>query len=383
MVTTAVSTHTDQHGARNRLPLIALLTANAISGIGNNLTFLAIPWFVLVTTGSASKTGLTAFAGAVPLVIAGFFGGVIVDRVGHKRVSIVSDIFSGVTVAAIPLLHHTTGLAFWQLLTLVFLGAILDMPGHTARQSLYPDLVALSGVRLERANALASSVNRATQVLGPPLAGGLIAVVGTSNVLWIDALTFAVSASVVALGVPARFATASAARTQHGEPATPGNARRELLEGLRFIRQDRLILALMVTFACGAALAEPLYSVVMPVYAREVYGSALDLGLLYAALGIGSLGGNIVFAAVGHRLPRRATFIVGWAVRAASFWLLITLPSLPVFFAAVVINGFCFEPGNPLFTTLMQERVPPELRGRVLAGGIAGLRVPATGHRAA
>ena len=75
----------------NTRPLYSLYAANAISFVGNNLTTLAIPWFVLVTTGSAARTGITFFFSITPIVIAGFFGGTIVDRLGYKRTSIIAD----------------------------------------------------------------------------------------------------------------------------------------------------------------------------------------------------------------------------------------------------------------------------------------------------
>ena len=177
-----------------RLPFYSFLTANAISLIGNYLTMIAVPWFVLETTGSAAKTGLVGFFTAFPAVIATFFGGPVIDRLGHKKMSIISDIGSGVTVALIPLLHHTVGLEFWQLLVLVFFSALLDAPGNTARVSLLPDLAQAGGVDLERANALTQAIQRGAILVGPAAAGLLIAWIGSSNVLWLDAGTFLISA---------------------------------------------------------------------------------------------------------------------------------------------------------------------------------------------
>jgi len=131
---------------RERLPIFALLGASLISMVGNALTFIAVPWFVLETTGSAAKTGIVGGASFLALVIAGLFGGPAVDRLGFKRTSVISDVASGVSVALIPLLYATVGLDFWQLLVLVFLGAFLDAPGMTARQSLIPDLARRSGM---------------------------------------------------------------------------------------------------------------------------------------------------------------------------------------------------------------------------------------------
>src|SRR5215203_3539923 len=117
---------------KNSLPILSLFTANAISLVGNVLSAIAIPWFVLQTTGSATQTGITGFFTILPVVLAGFLGGTLIDRLGYKRTSIISDLASGVTTALIPILYFTIGLEFWQLLILVFLGALLDTPGGTA-----------------------------------------------------------------------------------------------------------------------------------------------------------------------------------------------------------------------------------------------------------
>src|SRR5947208_7768206 len=117
----------------NRIPILGLLAANTISQIGSALTFIAVPWFVLETTGSAAKTGLTGVFEALPFIIAGIFGGALVDRLGFKRTSILADLTSGLTLALIPLLYHTVGLAFCQLLALSFLSNLFYTPGSTAR----------------------------------------------------------------------------------------------------------------------------------------------------------------------------------------------------------------------------------------------------------
>ena len=125
--------------AKNNIPIYSLFTANAISLVGNVLSAIAIPWFVLQTTGSATRTGITGFFNILPVVLAGFFGGTLVDRLGYKRTSIIADLASGITVALIPLLYFTVGLEFWQLMVLVFFGALLDSPGSTARSAYTGD----------------------------------------------------------------------------------------------------------------------------------------------------------------------------------------------------------------------------------------------------
>jgi MFS family permease len=162
-------------GTKTRLPLFALLTANAVSMIGNVLTMIAIPWFVLQTTGSATQTGVTGFFSILPVVLAGLLGGALIDRAGYKRTSIIADLASGVTVALIPVMFFTVGLEFWQLMVLVFCGALLDAPGSTARAALIPELAALADMPIERATSLNHIVERTSRLIGAPLAGLLIA----------------------------------------------------------------------------------------------------------------------------------------------------------------------------------------------------------------
>ena len=108
-----------------RTPLYALLGANAVSMAGNQITAIAIPWYVLATGGSAAQVGLVGFFTFLPTVISAFFGGGIIDRIGRKRISMLADLCSMVAVGLIPLLHSTIGLHFWQLLALVFAGALI------------------------------------------------------------------------------------------------------------------------------------------------------------------------------------------------------------------------------------------------------------------
>src|SRR5260221_7342497 len=188
---------------KNSLPIYSLFTANAISLVGNVLSAIAIPWFVLQTTGSATKTGITGFFNILPVVLAGFFGGTLVDRLGYKRTSIIADIASGVTSALIPILYYTIGLQFWQLMILVFLGALLDTPCSTARSALVPELAEMAQMPIERATSLIHIIERSARLVGAPLSGLLIAWIGTENVLWLDAASFFITAGLVAVGIKA------------------------------------------------------------------------------------------------------------------------------------------------------------------------------------
>src|SRR5215210_4498026 len=225
---------------KNSLPIISLFTANAISLIGNVLSAIAIPWFVLQTTGSATQTGITGFFTVLPVVLAGLFGGTLVDRLGYKRTSIIADIASGITTALIPLLYFTVGLEFWQLMALVFLGALLDAPGSTARSALVPELAEMAQMPIERATSLIHIIERGARLVGAPLGGLLIALVGTENVLWLDAVSFFISAGMIAATIKIQQPV------QQEEQNASGGYFEELREGLRFIFHDKLMLAIVI-----------------------------------------------------------------------------------------------------------------------------------------
>lgn len=348
----------------NRLPLLSLFVANAISMVGNVFATIAIPWFVLQTTGSATQTGITGFFTILPVVLAGFLGGTLIDRLGYKRTSIIADLASGVTVALIPLLHFTVGLQFWQLMVLVFLGALLDAPGSTARAALIPDLAALAGMPLERATSASQVIERSSRMVGAPLVGFLIAVMGTANVLWLDAVSFFISAAIVALVI-----RATPAKRKEVEQSKYFD---ELLTGLRFLRQDHLIRAIVVIVMLTNFLDAAFGGVILPVYMKEVFGSALNLGLIIAASGGGAVLGAIIFGIIGHRLPRYATFVVMFMLASLRFWAFVFYLPFPFLLIMTFISSVGAGPLNPIIDTVSYERIPADMRGRVFGTIQAG-----------
>jgi len=348
----------------NPIPLYSLFAANAISLVGNVFTMIAIPWFVLQTTGSATQTGITGFFTILPVVLAGFFGGTLIDRLGYKRTSIISDLASGVTTALVPILYFTIGLEFWQLLVLVFLGALLDTPGGTARAALLPELAEQAGMPIERATSLTHVIERGARLVGAPLAGFLIGTMGTANVLWLDAATFLVSAAIIG------FAIAAPKVTEKEQQS--GKYFDELKDGLRFIAQDRLILSIVIMVMLTNFLDAIFGGVVQPVYVKEVFGNALDLGLLIAANGGGAVIGGLIFAAIGHRLPRHTTFVAAFVLTGFRFWVYAIYPPLIVLIATTLITSIGAGPLNPIIGAVEFERIPPTMRGRVFGALTAG-----------
>ena len=344
---------------RKQIPIYAFLLGSVISYVGDMLTLLAIPWFVLLTTRSVTQTGITAFCSALPLVLSSFFSTALVDRLGYKRTSVIGDILSGITVALIPLLYSTIGIAFWQLLALVFLGGLLKSPGVTARSAMIPELAQIAGMRLERVNALSDGIIRVSRFIGAPLAGILIVLIGTRNLLWFDGLSFAISALLIGFLVPA-----TAPEIVPAEEETSGYFA-ALWAGLRFIGRDSLIFSMLIVGVVTNMIDAAWSDVIAPAYFLQYFHSPVFLGITMAALGGAAFIGTLIFSVIGHRLPRRLTFGIGYIVGGSlRFWVFL-VPFLPLLIAWLVIAGLAISPVNPLADTVLQERTPPKMRARL------------------
>jgi MFS family permease len=347
-----------------RLPIYSLFAADAISMVGNVLTHIAIPWFVLQTTGSATQTGITGFFTILPVVIAGLLGGALIDRLGYKRTSIIADIASGATVALIPIFYFTVGLPFWLLMVFVFMGSLLDAPGSTARSAMIPELAKKANMPIERAASLNQIVARGARLVGAPLAGLLIAFLGTANVLWFDAISFFVSAGIVAWLVAAPKIKAKKEKR--------GHYFQEALDGFRAIRKDAVILAIVIVVMITNFLDAGWGGVIEPYYVKVVFGSPVSLGILIAASGAGSVVGALVFAAIGHRLPRLFTFAAGFSLTALRFFLFAFYLPFPVLVVGLFFTSIGSGPLNPIIDSVAYERIPAGMRGRIFGAIQAG-----------
>lgn len=355
----------DSRAGQNCVPFLASLTANAISSAGNSFANLAIPWHVLATTGGAARMGIVGFAQLVPTILSSLFGGALVDRAGYKRISVIADLFSGCSVAAIPLLHATARLQFWQLLALVVLGSVFDAPGSTARSAVFQDLAELGGVPLERVNSLSLINQNVVAIDIPPLAGISIAWLGASQVLWIDAVSFSLSAGIYGALVPS---------IQHA-PAGAEIERGHVLGGLRFLQRSRMLFTLLLFAAFINFLCSPLFSVVLAVFSRDVYGSARAFGLMLGGVAAGTLIGLAVYSAKGASWRRRPTMMIGFGLLSLPIFAVALVHSVWVAVAALAVAGVGIGPVNAVVTTMLQERTPPELRGRAFGAVTATVLV--------
>ena len=344
--------------------LSALLAAHAISQTGNVITAFAIPFYVLGLGGSGVEVGIAAFFATAPVVVGGALGGVVVDRVGHRKAAIVADLVSGATVLAMPVLALTVGLPFWALLILVFAGGLLDTPGQTARRVMLPGLTVRAGVRIEQSVGLLDGSERFAKLIGASIAGLLVALLGPIAALFVNAATFAVSALLTWAFVAAVPAAVRPSGDSVDVPRSSYWA--DLGEGFRFVIHDplmRLVVGLvLVTNLLDAARG----STLMPLYANDRLGGAAALGLLVAVMGGCALVGNVAFGFVAHRVPRRVTLAVCFALAggpsSAAFAVGAPLPALV---AMTALSGLAAGAINPILGAVELERVPEHMRGRV------------------
>jgi MFS family permease len=331
-----------------------LWTGMCVSLLGDGVFLVAMAWQVYALSNAPTALALVGIAMTVPTVAFLLLGGVVSDRVERRRVMLAADLLRGGAVAALAVLSLTGALELWHVIVLVaFYGAGAAFFGP-AFDAIVPDVLPAS--ELPQANALDQFVRPlALRLAGPALGGVLIELVGTGAAFALDAATFAVSAAaLLAMRPVARRAV------EHG------SVRGDIVAGFAYVGRHRW---LWLTFA-AAAIAQLLFlgptEVLLPfIVKNELGGSALDLGLVFAAGGIGSV---VCAVAVSQRgLPRRdITFMyAAWALAtlavagyglAGSVWQLML--------AALAFNGL-ETAGTIVWATAKQRHVPAALLGRV------------------
>ncbi|TCO53558.1 MFS transporter [Actinocrispum wychmicini] len=343
--------------------LLALFCALGVSHAGSVMTLLAIPWFVLQTTGSGAQTGAVTATETVGLLASSLLSGPVIDRFGARGMSVVADLAAAIAVGAIPFAFTTVGMSLPLLAALAGLAGLTRAPGDTAKRVLLPGAVRVARTSLERGSGIADAVIRAGRTFGAPLAGLLITVVGAPGVLLLDATTFLVAAVLVGGFVVVR---------NDPTPIRSGYFGR-LAEGFRYVRKDRLILAMICTVTVMNALDAGLSTVLQPAFAAELHSSVV-LGELMGVFGLGAAAGSVLYGWFGSQWCRWTTF-AGCAVLAGAprFALLWMGPAVPVLLIGFFLFGLAAGSLNPLLLTVEYDRVPAHLRARVIGASEAGV----------
>jgi len=341
---------------RNR-SLLALLVAEVVSGIGSRMTYLALPWFVLVTTHSPSKMGLVLAAELLPMAILGIPSGAVVGRLGARTTMLVSDLVRVPLMAALPVLHAAGLLTYPLLLVLVAAFGCFWAPYFAAQRTILPELLGDDERMLAQANSVVEGATSTSALLGPPIAGVLIVAFGASNVIYIDAATFLFSFLVVLLFVSGRRRTVA-----EGESGG-------VLAGIRFFVRDSLMGPLVSVIVLFNALGQMLVAS-LPVLAFQRYGDAKVAGWLFTAFGVGGILGTIVaFKLVTKVEPLRLASAAVLGIALPIWVLALDVPLAPML-AAIGISAICGPLVNAPFFGMLTTRTPAALLPKVMTAVI-------------
>jgi MFS family permease len=361
-----------------RRPLGVLLGAALLSVAGDGITQVGVPWFVLLTTGSAGKAGIVAVCTLLPATVSALASGPLVDRAGARPVSVISDVACGAAVAAVPVLQLTGVLRFWELCALMAATGLLNAPGNTARAVILPALAGRSRVPLSRAAGLYAGAARAASIIGAAAGGVLIASLGPAHALFIDAGTFVASAVLVAAGIR-RSDLAEPEPAGLPRPARPASGyRRDLRDGIKLVAATPLLLGITVLTLLAQGLDQGWSTVILPVDVRDKLHSVLVLGTAESAFAAGALIGAVAYAALADRLPRWPVFTLGFLIVGVPRFAVAALTSSPApLIAMMAMEGLACGPLNPITVSITYQLTPEHLRGRAI-GTMTGTALIAT-----
>ncbi|CAB4562738.1 unannotated protein [freshwater metagenome] len=347
-----------------RLPFVLLQVANFAGASANSMTFIAIPWLVLELTGSALSTGIVAALAAIPAIVMSPLAGLLIDRVGRAKISILSDVLSGLSVLMIPFVAMTGRLDLWVVAGATLLGAIFDPTGYTARKTLIEPTAKASGVSLARANSLHEALFALGFALGPALGAALIGVVGTI-------MSFAVITVFFGVAVIAVWVIPSAATMVPGDgPDQPGAWWRDAIEGFRVIRADTTLLVVTAFIVFVDFVYKPTEVVILPTYFQSI-DNPWGFGVVISAMALGGVIGAYSYARLAARFALR-TIVLTCAIAAST--LLFGLAFFPPVWVMGIFGfavGMCWGPMGPLLNTLVQTHCRPSVQGRVFGAQMA------------
>ncbi|MFG2814242.1 MFS transporter [Streptomyces sp. NPDC048410] len=356
-------------GSRSLRPLAGVLTAMAVSLTGTRVSAVALPWFVLVTTGSATRTGLVAFCEMAPYVAVKAFTGPLVDQAGPRTVSWTTDLVSAVAAAAIPLFHALHLLSFPLLLALVAVIGAARGPGDLAKEVMVPEAAERGEVPLERAVGLSGVIERLAATVGPAVGGSLVALLDPLTCVAVNAGCFALGSLVIAVAFPRRVARSAEAAARRAGESGAGYWQR-FGEGFTFLRTEPLLLTAFVMVAVTNLLDAAFNTVLRPVWARESGHGPAALGLTGSVTGAAAVAGSLIAALLAHRLRRRAVVLIGFLLAGAPRFLILAVDvPLGVVLAVMAVSGFGAGFLNPVLGAVLVERVPRRMLGRVNALG--------------
>ena len=337
--------------------IAALLASQVVSALGSQMTFLALPWFVLATTSSPTKMSIVLAVELAQVAILGIPSGAVIARWGARRSMLVSDLARAPLIASIPLLHELGWLSFPMLLVLVSLVGVFMAPYFASQALILPELVGHDERVVAQATALVEGARRATSLLGPAAAGLLIATFSAPVVLYADAATFLLSFALLLVFVP------------HRPPLPQTDEGKGLLAGIRFVLRDRMLRVLCFTSLLANGFGQMLVAG-LTVLAYEEYSSSRVAGVFFAAFGAGAVLGSLVAVRlVGRYDPLRLGATAFVALTLPVFALAIELP-VPAVVVALALSSFFGPLVNAPLIGVITMRTPEAVRAKVMTAVI-------------
>jgi predicted MFS family arabinose efflux permease len=335
----------------------ALITGLGVSVLGNQLTTVAVPFQVYAVTRSSLIVGLVSLAQLFPLIFGSLLGGSLVDAVDRRKILIVVETIGALCSAALAL-NADFGPQLWPLFLFPAITAALSGIDSSARNAILPGLVGME--LLPASNAIFQSLFQTGAIVGPALAGLLLAGAGVHLIYWIDAVSFLVAMSAVLTIAPQPV---SAADGTGAAAARPGW--RSTMEGLRFVRRSQPVQGAYLIDVNAMVFGMP--RALFPALAATVFGGgAATVGLLYSAPGVGALLGALTSGWVG-RVRRQGLAVVCavllWGLSIAGFGVAHWLPLALVLLA---VAGWADVLSAVFRNTIIQFAGPDGMRGRLM-----------------
>jgi MFS family permease len=345
---------------KKKTPAVLLHVSNFSSGLGNSIVMITIPWLILERTDSPTFAGLVAAISALPGILVSPIGGWMVDHIGRRAVSIGADLLSSLSVAAFPIVAATFGLSNPSILLIAVLGATFDPAGYTARKTLLTDVAKASDADLDHLNGLHDGIMGVAWILGPAVGAGLIASVGAVNSFWVSASLFIVAALAISF-----LRVGDAAKESREVAKTSGEETNSSIRiGVKTLWDDKVLRTLSVALLIIAAVYLPTEAVVLPTYFEDV-DNPRGLGFVISALAAGSTVGSFGYGWISARMKRKTLIRLILLGSALSIIPMAFLPPLSVLMLSGFLLGLSWGPYNPLISSLVQQRVPAHLHGRV------------------
>jgi MFS family permease len=329
--------------------IATLLAAEVISSMGTQMTWLALPWFVLRTSHSPQRMTWVIIAEIVPVAVLGFWGGAIAARVGTRRTMLTCDLLRVPLFAAIPALNSAGLLPLPALLGLVALSGIFLAPYFSVQRSVVPELIGEEHEDVAQATALFQLANRLTIALGPPLAGVLIATIGKAQILYVDAATYLVAFLLVGLFV-------------HPPEVALDAARPRVLDGVRYLLRDKLLRVWTPAFTVVDVCWQLVFASLLVLVVTAYGGNPHIAGVLGGALGVGAIVGAFVSMKLVRRFEPLVLGAAAFLAQMSSLWLLVVPGSWVIPFCGMACAGFFMSNVNVPTQTLVMLRIPRELR---------------------